>query len=154
MPAAVLPARASQQRQTVDGEKIVAEQLKLDDLQSYGELFAPGGPPPLPRGEQRQSDRKRVEVAGVLTIDGVPVEVSTVDISSGGMCVRSVRQLAVGKECQLGFALAATGGARDLAARVQVIYCFYTVEQDFKVGLEFLHIDADAARDISRFVGA
>lgn len=132
----------------------MAEQLKLDDLQSYGALFAPDSPAPMSRGEQRQSDRKLVELDGVLTIDGVPVDVRTVDISAGGMCVRSHRQLAVGKECQLGFTLVAGGNMRQIVAGVQVIYCFYTVEQDFKVGLEFLHIAADAARDISQYVAA
>lgn len=132
----------------------MVDQLKLDDLQSYGGLFAPSHSPQVARTEQRQSGRKQIEVDAVLTVDDVPIHVKTVDISTGGLCIRSTRQLAVGKECLMRFALAAGGVERLIATEVHVIYCFYTVQQDFKVGIEFVNLAATAADDVRQFVGS
>lgn len=132
----------------------MVDRLKLDDLQSYGGLFAPENPLPAGRGEQRQSNRKPLEADGVLSVDGITVGIRTVDISAGGLSIRSPRQLAVGKECRLEFPLAADGITHQVAAGAHVIYCFYTTDRDFKVGVEFLDIAAAGMASIKQFVGA
>lgn len=131
----------------------MVNRLKLDDLQSYGGLFA-AEEPPARRGEQRQSSRKPLEADGVLRVDGIAVDIRTVDISAGGLSLRSPKQLAVGKECRLEFALPAEGATHLVAAVVQVIYCFYTTERDFKAGVEFLEVAATGMEHIRRFADA
>lgn len=130
----------------------MVDQLTLDDLQSYGGLFTPDNHLPAERGEQRQSDRKPIDADGVLTMDGTTVDVKTIDISSGGMCICSPRQLAVGKECLFRFSLNVGGMTHQINASVQIIYCFYTVCQDFKVGIEFLNITPIGEDNIKQFV--
>lgn len=131
----------------------MVDRLKLDDLQSYGGLFDAATAPQVPR-EKRRSDRKAFRVNAVLSIDGMRFDASTVDISAGGLCIHSSRQIAVGKECQVGFDLLVDGKPHAILADIQVIYCFYTSELNFKAGVEFLNTEADGIVKIKRFVAS
>ncbi len=117
----------------------MASQLKLEDLQSFEELFSPQEKKEAPQREQRRSDRKAAELVGAITIDGHLSAIRTVDLSLGGLSLRSDRLLAVGKEAHITFALE-DGNA--VAATVRMVYCFFTREEDFRSGLEFLTISA------------
>jgi c-di-GMP-binding flagellar brake protein YcgR len=128
----------------------VADQLNLDDLQSYG------GPrdPVKAEQEQRLSLRALFASDAVLAVDGNELKVQTVDISGGGLCIGATKQLAVGKDCRLSFQLPVAGGTELITAQVSVIYCFYTGEEGFKAGLEFVQLAAASSEKIQRFVEA
>ena len=131
----------------------MVDRLKLDDLQSYGGVLDASPTLQAPR-EKRQSDRKTFCARAVLSIDGMKFDASTVDISAGGLCIRSARQIAVGKECQVSFDLPVDGELHPILADIQVIYCFYTSELDCKAGVEFLNTNAAGIAKIRRFVAS
>jgi c-di-GMP-binding flagellar brake protein YcgR len=119
----------------------VAGQLKLEDLQSFEDLFAPKTESKGPIREQRRSDRKTAELPGKITVDGYMSVIQTVDLSLGGMSLRAERLLGVGKEAHISFSLDDTHA---VAATVRIVYCFYTQDEDFRAGLEFLKISNGA----------
>lgn len=131
----------------------MSKKLTLDDLQSDGGLFGPPiNPPSIIREEHRQSDRKPLCTHGMLSLDGVDVPFTTIDISLGGLSLRSPAQLVVGKEYPLRLDLAADGGVRSFAVTVEAIYWFHTAEDDYKTGLKFLNPSADLEDAIRQFV--
>jgi hypothetical protein len=136
-----------------EGENIVPDKLNLEDLQSDGGLFAPTRPLHAVWEEHRHSNRRQMDADGALTIDGAIVSIRTADISLGGLCIRSARQLAVGKEYPLSFDLAVGDTTRRVAVTVDVIYCFHTVEQDFKAGVEFVNPAPGVIDDIKQLIG-
>lgn len=126
----------------------MAGQLKLEDLQSFEELFAPKTEKEAPKIEQRRSDRKAVQLPGTITVDGNMSAIQMVDVSLGGMSLRAERLLGVGKEAHVSFAL---DDAHAVAATVRIVYCFYTQDEDFRAGLEFLQI-SNGADALTRFL--
>ena len=123
----------------------MAGQLKLEDLQSFEDLFAPKTEKEAPKREQRRSDRKAAQLNGTITVDSYKSAIQTVDLSLGGMSLRAERLLGVGKEAHISFFL---DDAHAVAATVRIVYCFYTQDEDFRAGLEFLNISngADALK--------
>jgi c-di-GMP-binding flagellar brake protein YcgR len=119
----------------------VAGPLKLEDLQSFEELFAPKQEMSAAKREQRRSDRKAAELTGSITVDGYMSVIQTVDLSLGGMSLRAERLLGVGKEAHISFSL---DDANSVAATVRIVYCFFTQDEDFRAGLEFLKISNGA----------
>lgn len=94
-----------------------------------------------------------MDADGTLMMDGTEVAIKAIDISFGGLCIRSARQLAVGKEYPLSFDLAAAGGIRRVSLAIEVIYCFHTAERDFKAGVEFVDPAPALVNEIRQFVG-
>lgn len=119
----------------------MADRLKLEDLQSFEDLFAPRGQAQETPQEQRRSDRMAVELTGMISIDGIVTSIKTVDLSLGGLSVRASRLLGGGKEAHIGFTLP---DGQAVSARARLVYCFYTHESDFRAGMEFLDITAGA----------
>ena len=114
--------------------------LKLEDLQSSDDLFAPlakQAAQAAPQNEQRRSERKTVDMPGHISLDGMSLEIRTVDLSLGGLSLRAERLLGVGKEGHVSFTL---NEAHTVAASVRIVYCFFTQDGDFRAGLEFLAI--------------
>lgn len=121
----------------------MAGQLKLEDLQSFEDLFAPKTESKESVREQRRTDRKAAELSGKITVDGYMYVIQTVDLSLGGMSLRAERLLSVGKEAHVSFSLDDTHA---VAATVRIVYCFYTQDEDFRAGLEFLDISSGEAQ--------
>ena len=117
----------------------MAGPLKLEDLQSFEDLFALQETRLAPMREQRRNDRKAIELTGSITIDGHLSGIRTADLSLGGLSLRSDRLLPVGKEAHIAFALDAEN---TVTATVRIVYCFFTREEDFRAGLEFLNVAA------------
>ena len=117
----------------------MAGPLKLEDLQSFEDLFAPRNQGEAPPREQRRNDRKAAEFNGTITVDGRMSLIRTVDLSLGGLSLRADRLLAVGKEAHISFSLDDT---QTVAATVRIVYCFFTRDDDFRAGLEFLKISS------------
>lgn len=126
----------------------MAGQLKLEDLQSFEDLFAPKVENEAPKPEQRRSDRKAIQLTGTITVDGYLAVIQTVDLSLGGMSLRAERLLGVGKEAHISFSLDDT---HTVAATVRIVYCFYTQDSDFRAGLEFLNI-SNGADALARYI--
>ncbi len=116
----------------------MAGHLKLEDLQSFEELFVPKSEgEALQQEQRRRNDRKAIELLGFITIDGRLSNIRTVDVSLGGLSLRSESLLPVGKEAHVTFAF---DDRQSVAATVRIVYCFYTHDEDFRAGLEFLEI--------------
>ena len=132
----------------------MAGQLKLEDLQSFEELFAPRMGTSLAaqkKQEKRRSDRKVVEAKGSLTLDGAVLSMEAMDLSLGGLSLRANKQLGVGKECHVSFSLAPQSAT--ISATARIVYCFYTGEQDFRAGLEFLTVST-GSEALKQFVAS
>lgn len=119
----------------------MATRLKLEDLQSFEDLFAPQEKFQEVQQDQRRSDRKAIALQGSITIDGAVSDIQTVDISEGGLSVRAAKLLGVGKEPYISFTLA---DGQVVMATVRIVYCFFSHDEDFRAGMEFLSITAGA----------
>jgi hypothetical protein len=134
-------------------EKAVSKKLTLNDLQSDGGLFSPSiNPPSIIREEHRQSDRKPLRTNGTVNLNGAEVPFTTLDISLGGLSIRSPSQLVVGNEYSLRFDLDADGSVRNFAVGAEAIYWFHTSEGDYKTGLKFLNPAPELEAAIRQFV--
>lgn len=127
---------------------MVADRLKLEDLQSFEDLFAPRSKPEETRQEQRRSDRKAVQFPGHIAVDGFNLEFQTVDLSLGGVSLRASKSLSVGKEADINFVLA---DGQTVVATVRIVYCFFTQVEDFRAGMQFLSITR-GAEALTRFL--
>lgn len=116
---------------------MVTDRLKLEDLQSFETLFAPREKHKDASQEQRRSDRKSVQLAGRIAVDGFNMEIQTVDLSMGGLSLTARRSLSVGKEVEISFMLAE---GPVVAATVRIVYCFFTQIEEYRAGMEFLSI--------------
>jgi len=106
----------------------------------------------IQRQEQRQGRRKGLDAAAVITIDGRPLSVRTLDLAPGGLSVSAGRQLAVGKNCHVNFELPEEEGMRIVAASAHIVYCFYTGDSAYRVGLQFSMLHADGAVAVAGYL--
>jgi hypothetical protein len=104
--------------------------------------------------EQRRAARKPLESTGVLTLGGIPFNIKTVDVSSGGLSFLVNKQLPVGRDCHVNFDVPVAGQAHIVAVSAHVVYCFFRGEEGYKIGLEFLQVHADGSEVIGRYVGS
>ena len=104
------------------------------------------------KSEQRRAARKLLKSSGILTMSGVPFEVATVDVASGGLCVLTEKQIAVGKDCHVNFGVPVAGKTQTVAVSAHVVYCFFRGEEGYKIGLQFLKVHADGAEIIARYI--
>ena len=93
---------------------------------------------------QRQLVRKALRSRGVLVLDGQSFQFDTIDISTGGICVLSARQLVTGQSCQVAFSLSVNGRKYDIVAKIKVSYCICG-RDGFRVGMQFVELTDKAA---------
>lgn len=102
--------------------------------------------------DQRQAPRKSLHAAAVITIDGRPLSVKTVDVSLGGLCICAGKQVAVGKKCHINFEIGEGEAKRVVAASAHVVYCFYGGESGYRAGLQFTALHGDGKEVIVRYL--
>jgi hypothetical protein len=101
--------------------------------------------------EQRRAARKALDTDGVITIDGFPQDVRTMDVAPGGLCIVARKQLPVGKNCHVRFEIPGPDGIRVVAASGHVVYCFFGGD-GYKVGLQFMTVHSVGADIIQAYV--
>jgi c-di-GMP-binding flagellar brake protein YcgR len=99
----------------------------------------------------RQSVRKPLNAAGILSTDGVQHRIRSIDISAGGLSIMIAKQLTVRRNCHVQFALQLGETKHIVAASCHVVYCLYSGSA-YRVGLNFLAIAGDGAALIAQHV--
>lgn len=116
----------------------MARELKLEDLQSFDDSAFGIQLRNKNMPEQRRSRRSAFETSASLEINDLVLEITTIDISAGGLSAFSPRQVGVGMEGLLGFQLPVDGENYAVSMRVRVIYCFHSGEHLYKIGMAIL----------------
>ena len=102
--------------------------------------------------EQRWSERKVLKVRALLSMNGSePITARTHDVGGNGMSLTLSHPLSVGKMGVVRFDLLQDGKAKRVVANIKVAYCIYS-SGEFKIGLQFQHLDLMAMTALSKFV--
>lgn len=103
--------------------------------------------------EQRQTPRKVLRVKINVAIDGAPpMVVRSMDVGANGMAISCPMQIPVGIGCFLAFDIYHGGRNSSVATRGKVMYCIYSAQDGFKVGIQFQNIDLPSATAIARYM--
>lgn len=102
--------------------------------------------------EQRKYPRRPLKRrARVIARNGPPIEGSTLDVSSGGMCLILPQQLAPGMPCAISFDLPVNAFKQTVSAVARVAWSVCGT-QGFKTGVQFTEVDPASATAIARYV--
>ena len=88
----------------------------------------------------------------MLALEGsAPVLGRTTDLSANGVSISLPQPVAAGQDAQLRFDLLVEGTVVPIQGRARTLYCILS-NGEFKVGLQFLHLDLSAMTAVSRFL--
>jgi len=105
--------------------------------------------------DRRQAPRKALRTHGLLASRGsVAVEVQTIDVSVGGMCVGAPSQIVVGQTYTVTFDVMLSERKRRVAAVAEVAYSVGNNHDGFKTGLRFIQIDHASVEVIEEYVSS
>lgn len=110
--------------------------------------------PNLSEDERRQQARRgvlvraRVEIPGKLLLSG-----HAVDISQGGLGLQCNSAVAVGQQVRVTVPFDVLGERREIVITARVCYCTQQTESHFRLGLQFVDLDPDAAAFIAAVCG-
>jgi len=103
--------------------------------------------------ERRLYARKPLRTRGFLAEKGsTALEVQTIDLSVGGMCIVTPNQLMVGNEYIISVDLLSNGKNRRVAATIEVAYSLGNSKDGFKSGLRFVDIDDASAAVVEEWM--
>ncbi|HJV84005.1 MAG TPA: PilZ domain-containing protein [Noviherbaspirillum sp.] len=80
--------------------------------------------------------------AAVLLSGGAVIRGRTKDLSLGGVGLQLADQIATGTNCSVLFEAPLNGNMVRVSATAKVIYCILRGPDDFRVGLQFVQLDA------------
>ncbi|HJV81237.1 PilZ domain-containing protein [Noviherbaspirillum sp.] len=93
--------------------------------------------------ETRNFTRKVVHGhAAVILQNGAVLRGRTKDLSLGGVSLQLTDQLALGVSCNVIFEAPLNGNMVKVSATAKAIYCILSGTDGFRVGLQFVHLDA------------
>ncbi|WP_168798734.1 PilZ domain-containing protein [Herbaspirillum sp. ST 5-3] len=93
--------------------------------------------------ETRNFTRKVVHGhAAVILQGGAVLRGRAKDLSLGGVCLQLTEQVALGLSCNVIFEAPLNGNMVKVSATAKVIYCILGGTDGFRVGLQFVHLDA------------
>lgn len=100
-------------------------------------------------GNARLASRAHLRCAAKITLlDKTVVEAETLDISPGGMCLRTDKPVVLAQLCAVRFDVLLGIGKREVLVMGQVIYSDLDPAGAYKTGIQFIHVDADSAANI------
>lgn len=96
--------------------------------------------------EIRERPRKQLRCNARVALENKSVLPGrTVDISSGGVSIMLQDSLAVGSPCLVGLEPVINGNVKRMVLKAKVAYCSCIGTQGFRIGFQFLQIDAENA---------
>ncbi len=95
------------------------------------------------KSETRSFPRKIMRCHAAVVIPGAaPLRARTLDVSLGGLSLIMAEQLPIGQECTVGFEAPLNGNMVRIAANAKVIYSILSGADGFRIGLQFVRLDA------------
>jgi len=104
--------------------------------------------------ERRAAVRKALHVRARLSAAGKSVEVRTFDISRSGLGIYAEFNPRAGLEVEVALSLAVPGKElQAFQARARITHSVFTSDgRGFKLGMEFVHVDAPSLQALSAFL--
>ena len=97
---------------------------------------------PMP-AEPRSFPRKILRCPALVVLPGAsPKRARTLDISLGGLSLMIGEQLRPGQECTVGFEAPLNGKTVRVMGSAKVVYSILSGNDGFRVGLQFVKLDA------------
>lgn len=100
--------------------------------------------------DRRLKSRIPLKTYAFLASEGSSIELETIDISIGGLCIRSSQQLIVGQSYDLAFDVLLNGNTRRIATLAEVAYSIF-VGEFYKTGLRFIEMDNGSTAILEEF---
>ena len=95
------------------------------------------------KSETRNYPRKVLRCQARIVLPGMaPMRARTIDVSLGGLCLVVAEQLRVGQACDVGFEAPLNGKMVRVIASAKVAYCILSGTEGFRIGLQFMQLDA------------
>jgi c-di-GMP-binding flagellar brake protein YcgR len=94
--------------------------------------------------ETRSYPRKVVRCSAMIAIPGSAVmRGRTIDVSLGGLSLTMADQLPTGQQCDVAFDPLFNGAPHRIIAKAKVVYCILSGKEGFRIGLQFVSLDAE-----------
>lgn len=76
----------------------------------------------------------------------------TIDVSLGGLSLTLAEQLQVGQQCDVAFDPLFNGAPRRIIAKAKVIYSILSGKEGFRIGLQFVTLDAENNKTLAELM--
>ena len=104
--------------------------------------------------ERRSSPRRSIVVRADVEIPGKKrLSAHAVDLSKGGLGLQCPEAIAVGEEVHVTVPLEVCGDTQTVKMTGRVCYCTKQTEHHYRLGLQFVHLDAETERFIAAVCG-
>lgn len=103
--------------------------------------------------EPRSFPRKVMRCQAIIVVPGNnPVRCRTLDISLGGLSMLVGEQLRVGQECTVGFEAPLNGKMVRVMGQGKVVYSILAGADGFRIGMQFINIDAANSKTVAQLM--
>lgn len=90
--------------------------------------------------------------SGHVTSAASPAHARTLDISLGGVSLMLGEQLRPGQECTVGFEAPVSGKTVRVMGLAKVVYSILSGNDGFRVGLQFVKLDAANSKSVAELM--
>jgi PilZ domain-containing protein len=95
--------------------------------------------------ERRANSRKAIRVRARITLEGEILFVAdAIDLSRGGLGITSKQPLNLEQKCNVELATGVPGIAKPPVLQAAVVYCARLREGEYRIGLQFTFVSAEA----------
>lgn len=95
--------------------------------------------------ERRANSRRAIRVRARITLEGdILFLADTIDLSHGGLSITSKQPLNLEQTCNVEFAADVPGIAKPPVLQGTVVYCARLREGEYRIGLRFTFVSAEA----------
>jgi c-di-GMP-binding flagellar brake protein YcgR len=102
----------------------------------------------------RVDERKIIRCNAVVYLkNSRPLKARTVDISTSGMCIMTVENVAHNQMCGISFETPVNGTLVKVEAVAKVVYSICVGRDGFRLGLQFSNLDANSQAALERILG-
>jgi hypothetical protein len=106
--------------------------------------------PDMEADERRIQPRRAIMIKADVQIPGKPLmKAHAVDLSRGGLGLQSPVAADIDQEISVNLPLDIFGERRHMALHGRVRYCTRHADQHYRIGLQFVNLDADAVAFVS-----
>ncbi len=106
--------------------------------------------PDMEADERRIQPRRAIMIKADVQIPGKPLmKAHAVDLSRGGLGLQSPVAADIDQEISVNLPLDIFGERRHMALQGRVRYCTRHADHDYRIGLQFVNLDADAVAFVS-----